>query len=470
MPAGTVTPGPKDLWFLPLGGTGEIGMNLNLYGHDGAWLMIDCGITFEREAGKLRPRLQMADPEFIAARREQLVGIVITHAHEDHIGALPLLWDRLRVPVYTTPFTAEVLRRKAAGRGGVVPEPLIECLPGEELRLGPFDLRWLPITHSTPDTCALHLQCKAGSVLHTADWKIDAEPVVGPAFNAAAYKRAGVSSLDAVVCDSTNATVEGHSISEGAVREGLRRAVGAASGRVVVACFASNVARLASLAWAAQRTGRYLGLLGRSLETIHSAAVTTGLLQRSDRLIASAHLGYLPRREVLAVATGSQGEQGAALSRLAAGSHPAMELEAGDTVIMSSRVIPGNEDLVDRLVERLRERGIAVLDNADVDMPVHASGHPCADELAAMYSWLKPRLAVPVHGETRHMLANAKIAKQNGAQLAMTGTNGDLFYLAPEPGVRRRAAPVGRLQVDDDGRLTPVVAQDLSATKVSPAA
>ncbi|MEM9759245.1 MAG: ribonuclease J [Pseudomonadota bacterium] len=457
-----MTPGQKDLWFLPLGGCGEIGMNLNLYGHDGAWLMVDCGITFEREAGRTRPRLQMADPAFIADRRDALAGIVLTHAHEDHIGALPLLWERFPVPVYTTPFTAEVLRRKAAGRGGRVPETLIECLPGEDIRVGPFALHWLPITHSTPDTCALHLRCAAGSLLHTADWKIDSDPVVGRAFDSRLFTAAAAQPLDAVICDSTNATVAGHSVSENAVREGLRRVIADCGGRVVVACFASNVARLASLAWAAERTGRYLGLLGRSLHTIHSAAVTTRLLNRSERLIAPEHLGYLPREEVLAVATGSQGEPGAALSRLAAGSHPALELEPGDTLVLSSRIIPGNEEPVERLLERFRSLGVRIVadaedaEDAETAAPVHASGHPCADELAAMYRWLTPRLAVPVHGEERHMLANAKIARANGAQLALTGSNGDLFYVAPEPGLRRRVAPVGRLQLDDEGRLVPL--------------
>jgi ribonuclease J len=431
-------------------------MNLNLYGHDGAWLMVDCGITFEREAGRARPRLQMADPAFIAERRDRLAGIVITHAHEDHIGALPLLWERFRTPVYTTPFTAEVLRRKAAGRGGRVPDSLIECLPGDDIAIGPFQVRWLPITHSTPDTCALHLRCPAGSALHTADWKIDASPVVGPAFDSAAFAAAGSTRLDAVICDSTNATVAGHSVSEDAVRQGLRRVIARAEGRVVVACFASNVARLASLAWAAERTGRYLGLLGRSLHTIHSAALSTRLLQRSERLIAAEHLGYLPREEVLAVATGSQGEPGAALARLAAGSHPALELERGDTLILSSRVIPGNEEPVRRLRERFEAMGVHIIEAQDAADPVHASGHPCADELAAMYRWLSPRLAVPVHGEARHMQENARIARANGAQLALTGSNGDLFYLAPEPGLRRRAAAVGRLEVSDDGVLVPV--------------
>jgi ribonuclease J len=225
---------------------------------------------------------------------------------------------------------------------------------------------------------------------------------------------------------------------------------------VVVACFASNVARLASLVWAAERTGRYLGLIGRSLHTIHSAALSTRLLQRSERLIAAEHLGYLPREEVLAVATGSQGEPGAALARLAAGSHPALELERGDTLILSSRVIPGNEEPVRRLRERFEAMGVHIIEAQDAADPVHASGHPCADELAAMYRWLSPRLAVPVHGEARHMQENARIARANGAQLALTGSNGDLFYLAPEPGLRRRAAAVGRLEVSDDGVLVPV--------------
>lgn len=449
-------PGPKDLWFLPLGGCGEIGMNLNLYGHDGAWLMVDCGITFERDSSRPRPRVQTPDPQFIVKHRDRLAGIILTHAHEDHIGALPLLWERFPAPVYTTPFTAEVLRRKAAGRGGRVPAPLIECIPGEALSIGPFAVRWLSITHSTPDTCALHIRCPAGSVLHTADWKIDHKPQIGPAFSEDAFAALGNADLDAVVCDSTNAPLPGHSISEAAVRDGLLQAIGRCKGRVVVACFASNVARLHSLMEVAEKTGRYVGMLGRSLLTIYSAARTVGLLERSSRWIDPGHLGYLPREEVLVIATGSQGEAGAALQRLAAGSHPQLELEAGDTLILSSRVIPGNELPVERLLQRFRHQGIEIVDVDSADLPVHASGHPCADELAAMYRWLQPRLAVPVHGEHRHMLANAKIAKDNGALMALTGTNGDLFYLAPQPGLRRRATGVGRLEQDEDGRLLPI--------------
>lgn len=448
-----MTPGDSDLWFLPLGGCGEIGMNLNLYGHAGQWLMVDCGITFERKTAASRSIVQMPDPAFIAERRDQLAGIVLTHAHEDHIGAMPLLWKRLQVPVYTTPFTAEMLRRKAAGRGGVIPQPLIECLPGDSLAIGPFTVRWMPITHSTPDTCALHITCEAGSVLHTADWKIDPSPQVGPAFDLASFSRVGEAPLDAVVCDSTNALQAGHSVSEAAVFEGLLKTVKACEGRVVVACFASNVARLHSLECVAARTRRYAGLLGRSLQTVHGAAVSAGLLKRSGSVINASHLGYLPRHEVLAIATGSQGEFGAALHRLATGSHPQLDLEAGDTVVLSSKVIPGNEQDVENLLARFRARGIVVIQAQDTELDVHASGHPCRDELAAMYAALKPRVAVPVHGEAAHMRANAEIARRAGAAMALTGANGDLFHLAPEPGVRRRAAAVGRLEQDENGQL-----------------
>jgi ribonuclease J len=450
VPAGLI-PGDGELLFLPLGGCGEIGMNLNLFGHAGQWIMVDCGITFERDG--LDSRIELPDPRFIVARRDRLAGIIITHAHEDHLGALSLLWPQLQAPVYATPFAAEVLRRKAAGRGGALPQEIHRCDPGSALQLGPFTIDWLPITHSTPETCALHIRTAAGSVLHTADWKIDVAPVVGPAFDGDRFARVGRSSPDAVICDSTNAPRQGFSVSESAVAEGLEKVIGARSGRVVVACFASNVARLVTLARVARRCRRYAALFGRSLETMRAAAAAADLLPRDFSLVEPAHLGYLPREEVLAIATGSQGEPGAALSRLAADTHPALSLEAGDTVILSSRTIPGNEVPVERLLDRLRARDIEIVSTDDCAHAVHASGHPCAGELAQMYRWLQPRLAVPVHGEERHMAANAAIARDAGVPLALTGRNGDLFYLAPQPAVRRRAAPVGRLTVDAEGQL-----------------
>ena len=449
-------PGPGDLWFLPLGGCGEIGMNLNLYGHDGAWLMVDCGITYERVAGSADTRIQMPDPTFIAGCRDRLVGLVATHAHEDHIGAIPHLWPQLRCPVYTTAFTAAVLRSKAAGRDAEPPGPVIEVSPDATVQLGPFRVRWLPITHSTPDTCALHITTPAGSVLHTADWKLDAQPVVGPAFDAGPYQAIGRSGVDAVVCDSTNAPVPGFTPTEAAVAAGLAELIHGCSGRVVVACFASSIARLQTVARIARDTGRYLGLLGRSLHTMAGCARGVGLLDETFAAINPAHLGYLPREEVLVLATGSQGEPGAALQRLAADSHPHLNLEQGDTVIFSARTIPGNDESVERLQAAFRARGIEVV-HADVHPGViHASGHPCAGELDAMYRWLAAPVAVPVHGEPRHMAANAGIARAAGVRLPLTGMNGDLFYLAPAPGIRRRAAAVGRLELAPDGSLQTV--------------
>ncbi|MEM6486377.1 MAG: ribonuclease J [Pseudomonadota bacterium] len=446
-----MTPRDKDLWFLPLGGVGEIGMNMALYGNSERWLMVDCGMGFDQQASASRPKLLAADPQFIVERRSQLAGIVLSHAHEDHLGALPALWSKLDAPVYASPFTAEVLRRKALGRGGALPRTIVECEPGGTTQIGPFSLHWIPVTHSTAECAALHINCVAGNVLHTADWKIDPEPLIGTSFDETPFVRAGLDSLDAVVCDSTNAPVAGHSVSEAEVLRGVRQVVNASEGRVVLACFSSNVARMRSAAIVAKETGRYFGLLGRSLETLQSAALSTGVLERHERAIQASHLGFLPRKEVLAIATGSQGEPGAALQKLAMGSHPHLDLEPGDTLIYSARVIPGNEESVNRLRTRLEERGVKVVDNSEVT--VHASGHPCEDELVSMYGWLKPTLAIPVHGETEHIKANAAIAKRSGAKMVLTGNNGDLFYIAPEPGVRRKATSVGRIELDEDRQL-----------------
>ena len=451
-----MTPGADDLWFLPLGGCGEIGMNLNLFGHNGAWLMVDCGITFEAGPGGSN-QVQMPDPSFIAAHSQSLVGVIATPAHEDHIGALPNLWPQFRCPVYTTAFTAAVLRNKSAGRGAQAPEPIIEVLPGDERQIGPFSVRWIPITHSTPETMALEIITPAGSVLHTADWKIDTAPIIGEPFNARHFQAVGERGITAVVCDSTNATVSGYTPSEGEVAKGLAGAIAACTGRVVIACFASSVARLQTVSRIGHRTGRRLGLLGRSLQTMVSCARSVDLLGPDFAVIESSHLGYLPPEEVLVLATGSQGEPGAALSRLAADTHPALSLDPVDTVIFSGRTIPGNEAAVGRLSERLAQRGVTVAHADDAEATLHASGHPCAGELRDMYQWLKPGVAVPVHGEQRHMQANAQIARSTGVPLALTGENGDLFYLAPEAGVKRRAAATGRLSLGQDGTLNPVI-------------
>lgn len=446
--------------FLPLGGCGEIGMNLNLFGHGDRWLMVDCGITFEHPEGAVsgRPSIQMPDPGFIASRRQQLDGLIITHAHEDHLGAVPYLWAQLDCPIYTTPFTAAVLRRKNIWRGGELPNQIVEVRPGSTHMIGEFRVRWLPITHSTPETCALDIQMGGTRILHTADWKIDHRPVVGMPWQQSQFAELGALGVDAVICDSTNATKPGRSPTEGDVADGLLQTVVPLTGRVVIACFASNVARIQTALRIARASDRRVGLLGRSLENMWRCARACDLLDMDEQPIEPAHLGYLPEREVLALATGSQGEVGAALHKLMMDTHPHLSLTEGDTVIFSSKTIPGNEAGVQRLTEGLRERGVTVLHADESQRTLHASGHPCAEELTHLYETVQPKLVIPVHGEDRHMHANAQLARASGVPAVLTGQNGDLFYIAPTPGIRRRWADVGRLEyLEQERRLRTVV-------------
>ena len=446
----------KDFWFLPLGGCGEIGMNLNLFAHAGSWLMVDCGVTFERDPARAdgRNRVEMPDPAFIANRSESLLGIIATHAHEDHIGAIAHLWEQFSCPIYTTPFTRNVILRKL--REKRIDAPVITVSDNETIQLGPFQISWLPITHSTPETHALLIETPVARVLHTADWKLDSAPIVGAAFDPARYQRAGRLGIDAVICDSTNATVPGHSTSESELFEGLLKAVKASKGRVVVACFASNIARLQTLGNVAHVAGRHLGILGRSLHRMVASARAAGYLKENFNVVDNFDLGYLLPEELLLLATGSQGEMNAALHRLVADTHPDVNLAAGDHVIFSAKTIPGNEKEVERLVHAFRERGIEVTHADESDVLLHASGHPCADELKLMYEWLKPTVAVPVHGEDRHMTVNARLAAESGVPQQLVGRNGDLFDLVAGKRLPD-AAPVGRLWLDEEaGKLRQV--------------
>lgn len=442
-------PSHKDFWFLPLGGCGEIGMNLNLYGHAGKWVMVDCGVTFEKSPGLSGNRVEMADPLFISSRHQSLVGIIATHAHEDHIGALAHLWDQFRCPIYTTEFTRQVLIRKFRQKGI---NPLIVTVEEDEvLNLDPFEIRWLPITHSTPETHALLISTAVGTVLHTADWKLDPAPVVGRAISSERYRRLADDGIDAIVCDSTNANQSGSSVSEGELFEGLLAKVRESTGRVVVACFASNIARLQTLGNVAHVSGRYLGLLGRSLHNMATCAKAAGYLQENFLPVNNADLGYLMAQETMIVATGSQGELNAALHRLAMDTHPDISLGAGDHVVFSAKTIPGNEADVERLINAFEARRIQVTHAAQLDSKgpqLHASGHPCADELLQMYRWVRPRIAIPVHGEAAHMRCNAALAKAAGVPFQLQGMNGDLFDLVRSV-ITRKAAPVGRLWLDE---------------------
>lgn len=449
-----MTPDSQDFWFLPLGGTGEIGMNMNLYGHDGQWLMVDCGVIFDQNTDvdgeaitESRHHVQMADPQFIVDRREQLAGLVITHAHEDHVGAVPYLWQQLRCPIYTTAFTAEILRRKLVevGLDKKVPVHIIDVEKDNKQTIGVFEVEWVRLTHSIPDPYALMISTPVGRAFHTADWKLDPAPLVGQRFDEQRYREMAEQDIDVMVCDSTNANVQGHSLSESQLYQGLKKHIEQAKGRVVVTCFGSNIARLSTLAKIAQETDRHLGLLGRSLINMMSAARATGVWEYGNSLVDSEHLSYLPKNNVLLVATGSQGEPHTALNRLSMNAFRDLDLEPGDTVIFSSKLIPGNELGVASLIERLKEKQLIVITADDSVLPIHASGHPAADELKLMYGWVKPVCAIPVHGEMHHLQANAKIAKSVGVDQQLLGKNGDIFFIAPVKGMRRNAVKTGRL-------------------------
>jgi len=445
-------PGPDELLFLPLGGAGEIGMNLNLYGHAGKWLMIDLGIAFGDDD---TPGIDvvMPDPAFIAERSADLAGLVLTHAHEDHIGAVPYLWPLLRCPIYATPFTAALVRRKLIEAGLREAAPITEIPLSGRFSVGPFEIELITLTHSIPEPNAVVVRTKLGTVLHTGDWKLDPDPLVGPVADETALRRIGAEGVLAMVCDSTNALVEGQSGSEADVRATLDRLIGERRQRVAVACFASNVARLQTVAEVAARHDRQVGLVGRSLWRIDAAARETGYLADLPPFVSEHDIASLPRDKVVMVCTGSQGEPRSALARIARNEHPQATLESGDSVIFSSRVIPGNERAIFKLQDDLVRLGLEVL--TDREHPVHVSGHPARAELAQMYHWVRPRIAVPVHGEPRHLVAHAKLAEECQVPATIVPSNGSLIRLAPSPAGRIDEVASGRLGLDGNA-LVPI--------------
>jgi ribonuclease J len=437
-----------ELLFVPLGGAGEIGMNLNLYGYgpeeDRKWIILDIGVTF---GGDDTPGVDviMPDPGFIEERHRNLLGIVLTHAHEDHIGAIGHLWPRLRCPIYATPFTAALVRHKLEEQG-VEDAPLHVIPLGAKLTLGPFDLELISITHSIPEPNAVAVRTPLGVVLHTGDWKIDPDPQIGLVTDEAAIRALGDAGVLAMVCDSTNVFVEGRSGSEADVAQSLRVLVGKLTGRVAIACFASNVARVLAAVQAARASGRHAVLSGRSMKRIVAAAIETGVLRDVPGFVDEDDARFLPPEKVLYICTGSQGEPRAALSKIASGEHPHISLGPNDTVIFSSRIIPGNEKSIFALHNALALRGVEVI-TAD-DHFVHVSGHPARAELSDMYRWVRPRIAVPVHGEIRHMAEHVRLAKSLQVPEALLTPNGSVVRLAPGPAAVVDEAPSGRLYVD----------------------
>jgi ribonuclease J len=455
-----VTLARDDLAFLPLGGAGEIGMNLNLYHADGAWLAVDCGIGFGDAA---RPDIEIMVPDvgFLTERKRDLRALIITHAHEDHVGAVAWLWPALECPVYATPFAAAVLRRKLAERQLLGRVPLTVMEPGSELTLGPFHLRFIRMAHSIPEAQAVAIRTRHGLVLHTGDWKLDPHPLIGPPTDETALAALGDEGVDVMVCDSTNAMVEGHSGSEADVRRNLGALIRRLKGRVAVTCFATNVARIESIALAAQSAGRSVALVGRAFRNIVAAARETGYLATLPEFVEEDEAGYLPDDAVLFLVAGSQGEPRSALSRIAADTHPNVSLGEGDTVIYSSRVIPGNERAILRVQDQFARRGVAVM--TERDHMVHVSGHPARDELRRIYALVRPKHVVPVHGEWRHMTEHAELARELGA-IPHVIDDGDILRLGPGPVTVVGSAPAGKLAVDGD-RLLPIDGEVLAARR-----
>lgn len=440
-----MTPG-NELLFLALGGSGEIGMNVNLYGCRGKWIMVDCGVIFGNPDYP-GIDLMLPDLQFIEERLDDLLGIVLTHGHEDHIGALPYLAADLGVPLYATPFTAGLIHGKLDEEGIADRVELNVVREEEPFELGPFGIRYVPLAHSIPEGNAVLIDTPYGRVFHTGDWKIDDTPVMGSASTAEELTAIGDGGVLALVCDSTNVFNPEASGSEQEVREGLDRVIAGARGRVLVTTFASNAARLQTLGQAARDTGRAMCVAGRSLDRILRVARATGYLRDFPETVDFDTAMTLPRDKVMIVATGGQGEPRAALARIAEGTHQ-LKLDQGDRVIFSSKQIPGNEIAIGRIMNALAEKGVEMV--TDRQAFVHVSGHPGRPELAEMYRWIRPEILVPVHGEMRHMAEQARFGLEQGIARAVVQQNGEIVRLAPKGPEKLGHAPAGRLVLDGD--------------------
>ncbi|WP_372610846.1 ribonuclease J [Halomonas sp.] len=398
-------------------------MNLTLYGVDQDWIAVDCGMMIRQDLPDTP--LQVPNTDCLTTLAITPRGLIITHGHEDHIGATAWLWPKWGCPIHATPLAAGLLRAKFAERG-LNSDAIRVIEPGEAMETGPFTLRFLAVTHSMPESCSLLITAGGHRVLHTGDWKLDADPLIGPPIDAATFR--AIAPVDLVTGDSTNAPLPGHSRSEGDVADALIDAISRCESRVVVSCFASNLARVLAIARAARHSGRRVSLMGRSMERMLAIARGLGYLDDFPSLVPVNDLGYLPPEEVLVIATGSQGEPRAALSRLAHGRHPSFEMRPGDSVIFSAKAIPGNEHLIDRLKASLKRLGVTLLDEFN-HPELHASGHPAQEELRTFYEWVKPRHLLPVHGEPRHQQAHRELAERLGIQAPLLPVDGDMIRL-----------------------------------------
>lgn len=443
---------PKaELVMVPLGGVGEIGMNCMMYGYglpgDYSWVMVDLGLTF---AGPREPGVEVIVPDISFAENEgkNLKAIILTHAHEDHYGAIPDLWESLEVPIYATPFTAAMLRAKLAREGLEDVVPIKEVGTGKQYDIGPFEIEFINMAHSIPEPMALHIKTEAGSLFHTGDWKLDPDPIAGPPTDEARIKELAANGIEVLVCDSTNATREGSSISEVDVAKTIKDIVAEAENRVFVTTFASNVARIKSIAEAAYAAGRYVVLAGRALDRVVQIAKETGYIPEEYSFLTDQDYQHLPKKECLVLATGSQGEGRAAMARIAEGTHPKIKPAPDDTIIFSSRTIPGNEKSVGYIINLLSAQNLNIITESDA--PVHVTGHPRRGELAELYNWIKPEILIPVHGEERHLRCQQEFAKAQNISKTLIVRNGHLATLLPNGPSIIDEVPSGRLYRDGD--------------------
>jgi len=441
----------KELLFLPLGGAGEIGMNLNMYHYQGKWLIVDIGIGF---ANSYFPGVEIVLPNinFLIEKRKDIVGIILTHAHEDHIGAVPYLWQEIQAPVYTNNFTATVLKAKLTEYHltGKVPITILEN--NKKTNIGPFNIELINITHSILENNGIMIRTDAGNIFHTGDWKIDENPILGELTDEKRLKELGEEGILAMVGDSTNIFNEGRSGSEGELEKSLTKLiVGRKKGMVVVTTFASNVTRLHSIARAAKKAKRKVALIGRSLWRMYRSAKDCGYLADIEEFLDDKGIKGLPREEILLISTGCQGEPLAAVSKLSNNSHPSVKLVSGDTIIFSSKIIPGNDRKIYDLFNRFCKMGVELL--TEKDAFVHVSGHPGKEEVAIMYSHLKPKIAIPVHGEAVHIHEHAKFAKKHGCKHTIEMTNGDLLKISEDGPEKIGRVESGYMLIDGDSIL-----------------
>ncbi len=442
----------SELVFAPLGGVGEIGMNLGLYGigsrRQRTWLMVDLGMSF---AGEEAPGVDLVLPDirFLESVKDKISGLILTHGHEDHVGALLDLWPKLKCPIYTTRFTAALLEAKRLQEPGAPKIPITIVKSLTPVDIGPFQVEFIPVAHSIPDSHAIAIRTSAGLVLHTGDWKLDPTPVVGHVTDEARLRALGDEGVRAMICDSTNAIRDGVSPSEADVAVTLKDVVAKARYRIAFTTFSSNVARVRSIAEAAYANGREVVVVGRAMDRVIGVAREQGLLDGLPPFRGSEAFGFLPREKVVAIVTGSQGEPRAALRRIAEDDHPEIALSSGDMVVFSSRTIPGNERVVGQVINGLVKRGIKVM--TDRDALVHVSGHPRRGELQQMYSWVRPQVSVPVHGEALHLFEHGLLARGMGVPEVVSCFDGHVIRLAPGPAERVDDIPFGRLY--KDGRL-----------------